>query len=208
MSDPIKSQYDQHPLDPNDHSHDDDKVDLGNTQSPELNVAWTKHPSFNNDPRDIDEGPDSGAANNSPATDAQEFSIDLQSVGTQVESMLTTARGLVSQYEALRSKVLASEGTVFGQKSLEDPDEGFFDFSDGVYTPPADSTPQPTVWAEPAQKFATTMNPAQEKALQNIGNTLERVGEYIALVNHSGQVYAQTDRQSIFPAPPSKGVLG
>lgn len=48
------------------------------------------------------------------------------------------------------------------------------------------------------------MNPAMERALLKVGSTIEKLGEYIALLNHSGQIYAEADRKSRFPAPPGK----
>lgn len=128
--------------------------------------------------------------------------------------MLNRARGLVTQYESLRSKVLASEGTVFGQNAML-PGKAPATFINGnggtgswSSNSDASQQPSPTVFAKPAQQFADQMNPVQEKALQSIGAALELVGEYIALVNHSGQVYSATDRKSLFPPPPPNGVTG
>ncbi|MGI5230639.1 hypothetical protein [Actinoallomurus sp. CA-142502] len=208
MSDPITSQYDQHPFDPNDHSHDNDPPpNLGNTDSPELKVAWDKRPSFNAAPKDIKEGNGGNAETKDAGGDAQDFSVNFGTLGTQVTSMLNQAKSLVTQYESLRTHVLASEGSVFGQNSMLPGTKGIYDSWSHTWTA-GDDTPSPTVFAEPAKEFAAKMNPAQEKGLQGIGAALELVGEYIALVNHSGQVYSAADRQSLFPAPPSKGVTG
>jgi|1186.fasta_scaffold28700_3 hypothetical protein len=204
MTDPVKSPYDRHPFDPNDHSHDNENSDPGNTTSPHLTVAWDKHPSFNTPPKEINEDAAGmpGAPPGSEA-DAEDFSINLQRVGTQVDSMLGVSRELVTEYETLRAKVLGSESTVFGQDThaRSQSYQGYTTFDNGF-------SDQPSGWVAPAKEFAAKMNPAQEKALQSIGAALELVGEYIALVNHSGQVYAQADRSSFFPAPPSKGVTG
>jgi len=205
MTDPAKSQYDKHPFDPNDHSHDNEQSNPGNTTSPHLNVAWQQHPSFNTPPKEVNQDAAGMPGASGTTTDAEDFSINLERVGTQVDSMLGVSRELVTEYEALRSKVLGSESTVFGQNTharTSTYNSYSHTWSDSGY---GDS---PSGWAKPAQDFAAKMNPAQEKALQSIGAALELVGEYIALVNHSGQVYAESDRKSFFPPPPSKGVTG
>jgi hypothetical protein len=212
VTDPITSQYDEHPFDPNDHSHDEDpKPDLGNTDSPVLKVAWDTHPSFNLDPKDISEEQGSGDPSSQDSGDANDFQVSFDALGTQVNAMLGTVRGLVTQYEDLRTKVMATEGTVFGQTSMhKGADWGTYDSFSHQWTANSESSqqPYPTVFAKPAQDFAAEMNPVQEKTLQSVGAALELVGEYIALVNHSGQVYAAADRQSLFPPPPPNGVSG
>jgi hypothetical protein len=204
---PISSQYDQHPFNPDDTSNSGSKPDLGNTDSPELKVAWQTRPSFNTEPKDIDEGGSSPGAQDTGG-DAQDFRVDFDSLGTQVASMLTRAGGLVTQYETLRSSVLGSEGTVFGQKS-EFPAGTTNTYDSMSHTwSSSQHGASPTAFTKPAQDFAAQMNPIQEKGLQAIGAALELVGEYIALVNHSGQVYAATDRKSLFPPPPPNTVTG
>ncbi|GAB2799976.1 hypothetical protein GCM10027176_00030 [Actinoallomurus bryophytorum] len=204
MTDPVKSPYDRHPFDPNDHSHDNENSNPGNTTSPHLNVAWERHISFNTPPKEITEDA-SGMPGAPPGSepDAEDFSINLQRVGTQVDSMLGVSRELVTEYETLRAKVLGSESTVFGQNTHARAQtyQGYTTFDSGY-------SDQPSGWVAPAKDFAAKMNPAQEKTLQSIGAALELVGEYIALVNHSGQIYAQADRSSYFPDPPPKGVTG
>ncbi|MCO6000186.1 hypothetical protein [Actinoallomurus rhizosphaericola] len=209
MEQPIKSRYDTNPFNPDDHSHDNDSPpDLGNTDSPELKVAWDKRPSFNTDPTPIDEG-GTGEATKTQS-DAGDFSVDFDTLGSSVNTLLEKAKTLVTQYENLRKHVLNSEGTVFGQNSTVTVASDFYTSGNGgtgTWTH-RDNNTGPTVFAKPAQEFAEKMNPAQQKTLQGIGASLEVLGEYIALVNHSGQVYAAADKHSLFPAPPSKKVIG
>ncbi|QFG21556.1 hypothetical protein [Actinomadura sp. WMMB 499] len=211
MTEPITSEYDDDPIEVDTEATEGDEnaeppppPDLGNTDSPDLTV-WETRPSFDDPPKDIGEDAGSEPPEASPAAEA--FSIDLDSVATQLEAMLSTSRNLVTQYETLRSSVLANQDTIFGQQSVEE-DNGTFDFSTGMYWGPDDDEGDPSVWQETAQQFAAQMNPAQQKALQHIGGVLERVGEYIALANHSGQVYAEADRNSKFPPPPGNTVTG
>lgn len=210
MTDPAKSKYDDSPLDPNGQG-DDQQPDLGNTDSPELKVAWDTRPSFNDDPKDIIEKSGGEPGGEAAQLDVDKIKIDLNSTRTQVESMLTTSRVLVQAYEDLKAKVLGDKDTIFGQQSMTG---GFQDtpgrtyLAPGTYNPPAETHHSAAQWQEPAKKFAEGMNPVQEKALQSIGSTLELLGEYIALVNHSGQVYAYADKQSNFPPPPPTDVYG
>ncbi|GLZ16204.1 hypothetical protein Acsp04_64390 [Actinomadura sp. NBRC 104425] len=208
MTDPIVSQYDDDPVDTTPHIGEGDESeeeppppDLGNTDSPDLTV-WETRPSFNDDPKNSEQSGGGGAPPDS--TPAEDFSINLKKVATEVENMLATSRMLVKQYEELRTKVLNTQGTIFGQDAMEDHESFYINYQ--VYFPSRDE-PTESRWAEPARKFAAQMNPAQNKALQHIGGVLELVGEYIALVNHSGQVYAETDRNSRFPAPPPGQVV-
>lgn len=194
MSGPHKSKYDEHPFDPK-APHDDktEHPDLGNTKAPELKVVWDRRPSFNLDPHDSGS---SGESGQSP--DASPFKIDLRDVAAQVDSMLATSRILVAEYQALKARVMNGKDTVFGQNSFIKHDAGSHAMQYGLSDSKAD-----TKFAKPGQKFAASMNPIQDKVLQQIGATLELVGEYIASVNHSGQVYAYSDRHSRFPAPPN-----
>ncbi|TDD81477.1 hypothetical protein E1293_18600 [Actinomadura darangshiensis] len=208
MTDPITSEYDDDPVDPDaEGGESTDPPDLGNTDSPDLTV-WQERPSFDEKPQDI--GQDGGGDEPPDATPSSgDFSINLESVATNVENMLSTSRELVTKYEALRTNVLANQSTIFGQQSTEE-DEGFFDFSTGEYWNWDDGSEpdDPSIWQKPAMEFAAQMNPMQRKVLQQVGGVLELVGEYIALANHSGQVYAEADRNSQFPPPPSNTVTG
>lgn len=209
MEKPATSKYDRHPFDPNAKSDDNassTSLDLGNTDSPELKVAWEKRPSFNTDPTLAQDDGGSGKPPPTADHDAQDFSVDFDKLGSSVNTMLTKSRTLVTQYENLRSHVLSSEGTVFGQTSMLPGSSGVYDSYSHTWTDGHGAAP--TVFQKPAQEFAAQMNPAQHKTLQAIGAALELFGEYIALVNHSGQVYAAADRHSLFPAPPANGVTG
>jgi hypothetical protein len=138
------------------------------------------------------------------------FAIDLGTVADEVKYMLSTSRGLVSEYEELKAKVKATEGDVFGQHAIT---SSRTDKETGAYMPPNQGANAandfihgdkhfPTDFADKAKEFATQMNPVQEKALQQIGMALELVGEYIAMVNVAGQTYGKSDRKSKFPDPP------
>jgi hypothetical protein len=211
MTDPNSSKYDTTQYDPNKATHNDSgggSQNLGNTDSPELKVVWDKRPSFNEDPPVVG---GSGGSDSSEVdiSAAGAFGIGFSALGAAVNSMLGTSQTLVKEYEDLKAKAMGGMDTVFGQKSeLKAEDRYETDSSNynpgyGTGVSQAVSTahkPQTeTDFAGPARQFADSMNPMQKKALQQIGATLENVGEYIALVNRIGQMYAQSDRQSWFP---------
>ncbi|HEV7931048.1 MAG TPA: hypothetical protein VGP70_01800 [Actinomadura sp.] len=211
MTDPNSSKYDTTPYDPKKATGNDSgggSQALGNTDSPELKVVWDKRPSFNEDPPVVG---GSGGSDSSEVdiSAAGAFGIGFSALGAAVNSMLGTSQTLVKEYEDLKAKAMGGMDTVFGQHSKFKSDyaydmdsRNFAVGTAGNSISQAVSTQKPqteTDFAEPARQFADSMNPMQKKALQQIGATLENVGEYIALVNRIGQMYAQSDRQSWFP---------
>ena len=48
---------------------------------------------------------------------------------------------------------------------------------------------------------ANSMNPQMQLLLQQIGDAIELVGKYTALLNNAGQLYAYADSKSAFPTP-------
>ncbi|WP_394427741.1 hypothetical protein [Streptomyces sp. SGAir0957] len=201
MTDPITSQYDTTPLPEGDES-DEPGADHGADLSglvPQDKVAWSTPPSFNDDPKDSGSGggdspPEGGTE---PSGDLR---IDLGSVRTAETAMLTEARGAVAAYEEVRAKVASSKDSVFGQGAKEPGRYVWNPASQGSSWQEGEDNP----FAEAGETFAADMNPAQERALLQVGSALEKLGEYIALLNHGGQVYAHTDRESRFPAPPAE----
>src|SRR3569833_3943514 len=162
MTEPDKSPNDRRPFDPNDHSHDNENYDPGNTTSPHLTVAWERHPSFNTPPKEIAQDA-SGTPGAPPGSepDAEDFSINLQRVGTQVDNMLGVSRELVTEYETLRAKVLGSESTVFGQDTharSQTYNSYSHTWSDSGYSD------HPSGWAVSALVFVAFLFSAQEKA--------------------------------------------
>ncbi|MEV5753965.1 hypothetical protein AB0L00_39645 [Actinoallomurus sp. NPDC052308] len=209
MTDPIKSKYDEDPYDPDAPSQDSDyKPGTGDQASPDLKVAWAAHPSFNVNPKDIDEDSGGSPGGDASGGDAGDFKVGYEALGTQVNEMLDRARKLVDQYEKLRSKVQSTEGSIFGQNSTVKHDGMNFNYSDGTWGGTGEDWTSPSDFAEPAKQYADQMNPIQHATLHQVGGSLELVGEYIALVNHSGQVYAAADRHSAFPPPPPNKVTG
>ncbi|WP_409055174.1 hypothetical protein [Streptomyces sp. SYP-A7185] len=211
MTDPIDSQYDKTPLpepevtDEDGDGEADPSADNGKDLShlvPDTEVAWDAPPSFNLDPKDLSK--DGGGPPAEEITEpSADLRIDLGALRTAEQSMLTEARGAVNKYEEVRAKVAAVKDSVFGQGATDKYEKGAGNSNSMAYDPmEGKSVANP--FAATGETFAAEMNPAMERALLQIGSTIERLGEYIALLNHSGQVYAEADRKSRFPEPPSK----
>jgi hypothetical protein len=200
VTDPITSQYDTTPLpegEDSDETGPDHGADLGNLV-PKDEVAWTTPPSFNDDPKDITNS-GSGTPPPGDTEPSGDFKVDLGSIRTAETAMLTEVRGGVTKYEEVRAKVAGCKDSVFGQTAKEEGRYVWNVASQGSVWQEGGDNP----FSEAGRTFAADMNPAMERALLQVGTALEKLGEYIALLNHSGQVYAHTDRESRFPAPPA-----
>ncbi|MBU7600419.1 hypothetical protein JGS22_023000 [Streptomyces sp. P38-E01] len=206
MTEPIESEYDETPLAEPEEGEGEEETTEDNGRDlaymvPETEVAWDELPSFNDDPSDLSE--DSGDGDQDENSDpSADFKMDLSTLRTAETSILAEANGAVDKYEEVRALVASVKDTVFGQgaTSKGDGGSGHTSLSAG-YNPSADKeTKNP--FAEAGEAFGAEMNPAQERALLQVASSLNKLGEYIARLNHSGQVYAQADRQSHFPDPP------
>jgi len=206
MTDPQPSKYDKTPVDSNAEG-DSNATPETNIHIPKVAVAWQTRPSFNTDPKDLYSFEGDTAADGKSGPPSEAFTVNLKSVGEQVNNMLGTSRELVNEYEALKAKVMANPDTIFGQTSMTTDAE---DNPSSTYLPPGGTTTTgsgnyhyASDFQEPAKEFAKLMNPHQQKTLEDIGAALDAVGQYIARVNHAGQVYAESDRKSKFPDPPA-----
>lgn len=157
---------------------------------PTVGVAWNIPPSYNLRP------PDQKSDGGSPV-DTQDIPstppirADLPGMRSAETAILSSARTAVEQYQRLRDHVLSVQDTVFGQKATD------WEKDPTYYATSVNEVPSPIRGV--AGEFAASMNPTMEKALHFFATTLELVGEYVALINTSGQTYAQLDRDSRFP---------
>jgi hypothetical protein len=175
-------------------------------------VAWGTPPSFNNPPP----GASGSGSGSSDVIPVGPFRIDTGSVRAAESSMLGATREAIASYEALKEKVLAVKDTVWippqpkgitpdelGPAHTVSPDGAF---AGGIPVTPPGQSAQIAGAAQLTsigKQIADEMNPSMEKALWQMGNALEVMGQFIALINQSGQTYAQTDRAAKFPGPPS-----
>jgi hypothetical protein len=214
MADPQIPKHDPVPLDPKSDGDNaappdpDDGKDL-NYLVPHVSVIWDTPPSFNLEPP-----PDDSTAGVpvKPSDLTGSFSVDLASMRTGEQSMLSSLRTDTNQYESLRSAVesAVSNPTTFGPAYADpnyQPYQKIQNTGKEQYGANIKPTGDPNATeinqiAEMGQQFAAAINPAQEKVLKSIGDVLELAGTFVAMINKSGQSYSQTDRSAKFPDPP------
>lgn len=157
---------------------------------PNLNVSWTVMPSFNNPPPAPEsQGDPEAASTDVPATPP--IRVDLSGMRATEISLINAAQTAVDAYQGLREHVLSVKDDVFGQHDTDlEKDATYYGTS---------AQEVPGQIQSIAREFAASMNPAMEKALFFMGTTMELVGEYIALMNRTGQTYSEVDRNSRFP---------
>jgi hypothetical protein len=126
--------------------------------------------------------------------------MNMITVRTGLYSIIGELQSAVALYEDLKSFVSANKDQVFGQHAMVDPNVT------GVENYVPDGSQDPSEIQGQAQQFADSINPAQEKVLEQIANALEVVGQFVAGVDHAGQSYGQSDRKAMFPPPPKSPV--
>ncbi|MFF4652821.1 hypothetical protein [Streptomyces sp. NPDC001380] len=190
------SMYDPNPIDPNAPVEEDETPpDLSIPPTdysylvPNVTVQWDALPSFNTDP------PGSGGGGVSDTmADSGPFRVVLGSLRTMEENMMSHIRSTISEFDALKALASTGQDTIYGQNDtdwIKDPT---------YYATQVIETPSPIQGM--ARMFAHEMIPAQQRALGQIANVIELLGEYVGAVNRTGQTYGQIDRAAKFPEPP------
>jgi hypothetical protein len=172
---------------------------------PNLQVIWGPAPDITGDI-----GGSSGTTGTSGTTPNSHpaISVDLGSIRDAENGMLDQSRQAVADYTSLRATVKAAvDGhEVFGQKATMTVTHPASSAWYGVLNGPGPQIPdtiepdQPIVDA--ANSFAQVMEPWMEDVLLQVGNAIESVGQFIALMDEAGQHYAYADQKSFFPDPP------
>jgi hypothetical protein len=178
---------------------DDDKgKDLWG-QVPQLAVPapWNSNPpSFNEDPPG-----EQGAAATDPTPECPPISLSLTSMRSGMSTIISEVTSGVSQYQDLRNAVWNKKDNVFGQNAIQEDDTpSAASVVSGAPAPQHHEGPSPV--QKSAKDFAASINPAQEKVLEQIANALEVVGMFAAGIDRSGQAYGSADRKAKFPEPP------
>ncbi|MGP4045982.1 hypothetical protein [Streptomyces sp. 2A115] len=211
MADREDSKYDPHPLsgDTSGGEGGGADPDAGKDLSylvPTVTVGWDAPPSFNLPPKsDQSEG-----GGSSEVVDTGPIFVDAGSVRAAESTMLGLLRAAAADYEELRTRTLAVRTEdFFGPPQPKSPiaamNPGTPGNSSGA-SPMADGETDPegtAAVAELGKQFGETIKPAMEKALWQMANSLTLVGQYLAVVNRAGQMYAQVDRKAKFPDPPT-----
>lgn len=203
MTDPIQPSWGP-PFDPNAGGGGPPDPDTGKDLSnlvPNLQVAWSTPPSFNLDPPEETPPGGGGPPPSSSVPSVNPIRAALPSMRGVEQQMLAAAGNAVNDYEALRSQVMALKDTVFGQEAtVTTTKTGPGGYNGNGVDLGSEQDPSPI--QDAARQFAAEINPIQEKALFQLANAIEVIGQYIAAVNRAGQTYGQADRKSVFPDPP------
>jgi len=190
-----------------------------NSPVPDLAMVVGSPPDFAPDPTAGGGGSQGGSSSSgSPLPD---FAIDLAGLRSAESSMISASSAIVSSYTDLKTLFESVKDTVFGQQSTTT--STMHDGGSGARSQPGDpgqsgpivsQTNQDPISAS-AISFANGsngqpgMNDIQAYALQQIGNAMGLLGQFMAMLNASGWSYAQADVSSkLPPATPVGGLNG
>jgi hypothetical protein len=223
-ADPIKSQYQATPWQPNVDPSSKDSGDekkaastyddtyggsyttngdssstssaTGSYDDPTLAMSYTTAPDL------VPVTSSSSGSGSAPAA-APMFSVQLGVLRSSEQSCLDAVNASVQDYQSLKSTVsgAASSNSVFGQivgkASDVNPDSkaGWLEGT-GPTMDQLDSE---------GKNFAAAVVPQMEQLLQACGNIITAMGQFTALLNNAGQMYTDTDAQSAFTVPGSAG---
>jgi hypothetical protein len=163
---------------------------------PTLAMAYTAAPDFI-------PVPGGGTAAQTPSGGMVDdlISVDLGALRATEQGILSATSEIVEEYQNLTVTVndLTTYGDTFGQyvgtlqKTNPDNKAGSMQATTVIYD---DLDTE-------AQQFATDITAEMTQVLQAIGNTIEVIGQFTALLNAAGQMYTETDYLSAFTDPPS-----
>lgn len=161
--------------------------------SPTMSMSYTTAPDL------IPVANTSSGSGSSTAQLADAFSIQLGDLMSAEQACLDACNASVQGYQTLSSVVNAAmnSSSIFGQivGSYQNPGDGKASIlakNDGLTYDSLDSE---------GTSFAAAVNPQMQQLLETIGNTIEAMGQFTALLNNAGQMYTDTDAQSAFPSP-------
>jgi len=176
----------------------------------ELSVtdAWRSGgPSFNEEPASSPaEGPE---PEETPTPDVPPFSVSMASVRHGMSTMVGELEALVASYESLRAHVSDTRDTVFGQFATTTYETNAYaggavkEFYAQNERQMFATNTRTSVIVETAVEFARNMNPAQDRVLGQIADSIQIAGQFLAAVDRAGRSYATADRKAQFPEPPS-----
>jgi hypothetical protein len=124
------------------------------------------------------------------------FSTDVQlaDLRSTEQACLNETSALVDAYNSLKTTVTAAVNstTIFGQNVG----------SAGIYNPRivalgGGPTPTYSQYNTEGQNFAASMDSQMEQVLQEAGNAIELLGQFVAMLNVAGQMYAETDATAL-----------
>jgi len=163
---------------------------------PTLAMAYTTAPDFIPVP-----GGGTAAQTASGGVIGDLISVDLGALRATEQGILSATSEVVDAYQNLNVTVndLTTYGDTFGQyvgtlqRNNPDNKAGSMEATTVIYDN-LDSE---------AQQFATDITAEMTQVLQAVGNTIEVIGQFTALLNAAGQMYTETDYLSAFTDPAS-----
>jgi hypothetical protein len=213
---PIKSKHQAHPWEPTVDTSDGsqsaagkDYTDVygGSTQSatgdqggdaqneksgrePILTMAYTSAPDFI---ASADSG--SGSKNAPTAMESGAFNVHLATLHSTEQTCLDATSAMITGYDSLKTEVdkAASDENFFGQQT------GHWETNQGLGMGAWNSQHWvPDDYSGESQEFAAAIVPQMKNVLNSIGNVIEACGQFNALLNNAGQIYATIDHNAEF----------
>ncbi|WP_405745974.1 hypothetical protein OG422_25375 [Streptomyces sp. NBC_01525] len=186
---------------------------------PTLSMLWLNPETITTELPKTDGGGGEKKATKAPTHPA--LTVNIGGLADSMELLRTSSTDLVTQYESLKTLVLAADAshTVFGEQATytdnipkprpnqyvdrRNPHEPTF-FDPDEFGPII--KPDPGV-RQAAEKFGPVMYPAMKNVLMECANSIELVGRYMVLMDRAGTYYAHADHSSAFPEPTGKPIV-
>jgi hypothetical protein len=168
----------------------DDGPNEKSGREPILTMAYTTAPDFipaaENKSGDTKDAPS--------AMESGEFSIQLATLHSSEQTCLTATSSMVTGYGTLKAVVdkAATDPNFFGQKIGHDQDTQGNSYAAHSWSWVEDQYDTESV------DFAAAIIPQMKNLLNSIGNAIEACGQFNALLNNAGQIYATIDRNAEF----------
>lgn len=170
-----------------------------NAQIPDLTMLWDSVPDI---VPTAASGSGSGKSSTPKEPVSKDFSVDLGGIRALAGAVLSASGEMVAEFDLLKGLFLNRRDTVFGQQTV-DVQMQETGSSAGDDTWNQVTTPDPM--QQSAQQFADGtngqpgMNDMQAYLLQQIGDAMSAVGQYLAVLMMAADGYAQADFNSVVP---------
>ena len=182
-----------------------------NAPVPDLAIVVGAPPDF---APDLGAGSGSGSGSSSssapPVTD--DFAIDLAGLRGAESSLIGASSSIVDAYTQLKALFESGKDTVFGQTATTTGAQHTGGDGDGANVNNGESEPTIVTQtnADPIQSSAVAfangsdgnpgMNDVEAYVLQQVGNAMGLLGQFLAMMNGAGWSYAQADASSMLPS--------
>lgn len=204
------SPNDPKPFNPNASSSGSGPSIPSNAEVPDLAIAVAAPPDFAPDTT-AGTGSSSSSSSSSSAAVVDDFAVDLAGLRGAESSLIDASSSIVDAYEMLKTVFESNKDTVFGQQATISGTVHTGGDGDGANAANGDSEPTIVVQtnADPIQQSAQSfangsngqpgMNDVEAYVLQQVGNAMGLLGQFLAMMNGAGFSYAQADASSMLP---------